>query len=124
MIEFSVFTGVDRTHIVTNITAELDKIRAGRSGASNHSSSSSDSSTSPAPSGAQAPVETLEGIATASDSIAPCDAFGFPPQNKGDPSPLEWWNYPNTEENWGDMINWMEGTDIGAGDLWMGNATS
>ncbi|KAL1751412.1 hypothetical protein FB107DRAFT_222132 [Schizophyllum commune] len=124
MIEFSVFTGVERTHIVTNITAELDKIRAGRSSASNCSSSSFDSSTSPASTSAQAHAENFENIATASDTTAPCDAFTLPPQGKGDPSPLEWWNYPNTEENWGDMINWMEGTDIATGDLWMGSVTS
>ncbi|KAI5889654.1 uncharacterized protein SCHCODRAFT_02635225 [Schizophyllum commune H4-8] len=127
MIEFSVFTGVERTHIVTDITAELDKIRVGSSRASNCSSSSSDSDTSPGSSlhtTTDGLASGFDGVATASSSTAPCEPSIFTQQGKGEPDPLEWWNYPTSEENWSDMINWMEGTDIGVGDMWMGHAAT
>ncbi|KAL1748683.1 hypothetical protein HDZ31DRAFT_29172 [Schizophyllum fasciatum] len=128
MIQFSMFTGIERVQIVSAISNELDSIQARRARATadgNDTSPSADSVASasasqvaehPSPPDSRSPGTTTDLSMT---SGTPTTAMG---EKANTPILTEWWNNATPEESWADMVNWMANVDNSAGSIWTGNA--
>ncbi|TRM69831.1 hypothetical protein BD626DRAFT_475444 [Schizophyllum amplum] len=126
MMQFSAFMGIDRAQAVSDITAELEAIRArGSGGSSSELVSNQECDDSMTPESVLPSSHMLTAaLDTPIDNLT-VDASHFVAlDGHADALALTgWWNYPTTEDSWNlpDMMSWVTDMKCDSGDVRMGD---